>query len=150
MATRPDGLMLEINRVLPAAPPLVLEAFIDPNELAMWWGPAGFSIPSLEIDAVVGHRYRIEMQPPDGDPFYLTGVFRVVDRPTRLSYTFRWEDPDPDDVENVVDLIFKDHGESTEVLLSQGPFKTKARHELHQDGWTDSFNKLEALLASRP
>ena len=149
MATRPDSLTLEINRVLPAPPPLVLEAFTNPNELSRWWGPAGFSIPSLEIDAVVGHHYRIEMQPPDGDPFYLTGVFRVVDRPTRLSYTFRWEDPDPDDVENIVDLIFKDLGESTEVLLSQGPFKTKARHELHRDGWTDSFNKLEAQLASR-
>ena len=90
------------------------------------------------------------MQPPDGDSFYLTGVFRVVNRPTHLSYTFRWEDPDPDDVENTVDLIFKDLGDSTNVLMTQRPFNTMARHALHQDGWTDSFDKLETLLASRP
>ena len=146
MAPRPDGPRLEIKRVLPAAPPLVFKLFTDPNELTRWWGPAGFNIPSLEFDAVVGHRYRIEMQPPDGDPFYLTGAFRVVDRPTRLSYTFCWEDPDPDDLENLVDLIFRDLSESTQVLLTQGPFKTEARHRLHQHGWTDSFDKLEALL----
>ena len=124
-------------------------AFIDPNELARWWGPEGFSTPSLEFDPRVGERYRIEMQPPEGDAFYLTGEFRVLDPPSRLAYTFRWEAPDPDDVETLVDLSFRDLGESTEVALNQGPFKTEARREPHRGGWTDSFNKLEALLSSR-
>ena len=146
MATRSDALTLEINRALPAAPSLVFEAFTDPNELERWWGPEGFTIPSLEFDPRVGERYRIEMQPPEGDAFYLTGEFRVVDPPNRLAYTFRWEDPDPDDVETVVDLSFRDLGESTEVALTQGPFKTEARRALHRGGWTDSFDKLEALL----
>lgn len=149
MATRSDGLTLEMNRALPAAPSLVFEVFTDPNELARWWGPEGFSTPSLEFEPRVGESYRIEMQPPEGDAFYLTGEFRVVDPPTRLAYTFRWEDPDPDDVETVVDLSFRDFGESTEVVFTQGLFKTEARHELHRDGWTDGFNKLEALLSSR-
>ena len=35
------------------------------------------------------------MQPPEGDPFYLTGEFREVDPPARLAYTFVWEDPIP-------------------------------------------------------
>ena len=144
-----DGLMLEMNRALPAAPVLVFELFTDPNELASWWGPEGFSTPSLGFDPRVGESYRIEMQPPEGDAFYLTGEFRVVDPPTRLAYTFRWEDPDPDDVETVVDLSFRDFGESTEVVFTQGRFKTEARRALHRDGWTDGFNKLEALLSSR-
>jgi uncharacterized protein YndB with AHSA1/START domain len=147
VAMRSDGLTLETNRPLPAAPSLVFEAFTDPNELARWWGPEGFSTPSLEFDPRVGESYRIEMQPPEGDAFYLTGEFRVVDPPTRLAYTFRWEDPDPDDVETLVDLSFRDLGESTEVVFTQGPFKTEARRALHRDGWTDSFNKLEALLS---
>ena len=54
--------------------------------------------------------YRIAMQPPDGDLFYLTGEFREVDPPARLAYTFRWEDPDPDDRETVVTLSFGDPG----------------------------------------
>ena len=89
------------------------------------------------------------MQPPEGDAFYLTGEFRVVDSPARLAYTFRWEEPDPDDVETFVDLSFRDFGESTEVVFTQGLFKTEARRALHRDGWTDGFNKLEALLSSQ-
>jgi uncharacterized protein YndB with AHSA1/START domain len=146
---RSDGLTLEMNRPLPAAPSLVFDAFTDPNELARWWGPEGFSTPSLEFDPRVGESYRIEMQPPEGDAFYLTGEFRVVDPPTRLAYTFRWEDPDPDDVETLVDLSFRDLGESTEVVFTQGLFKTEPRRALHRDGWTDSFDKLEALLSSQ-
>ena len=146
MATRPEGLTLEIERALPAAPSLAFEAFTDPNELAKWWGPEGFSIPSLEYDPDVGASYRIEMQPPEGDAFYLAGEFLVVDPPTRLAYTFRWEDPDPDDVETVADLRFRDLGESTQVVLTQGPFRSEPRRALHRDGWTDAFNKLEALF----
>ena len=137
-----------MNRALPAAPSLVFRVFTDPNELARWWGPEGFSTPSLEFVPLVGQGYRIEMQPPEGDAFYLTGEFRVVDPPSRLAYTFRWEDPDPDDVETVVDLSFRDVGQSTEVVFTQGLFKTEARRTLHRDGWTDGFNKLEALLSS--
>lgn len=144
-----DEVTLEMRRVLPAERWVVFRAFSDPNELARWWGPAGFSTPSLELQARVGERYRIEMQPPEGDRFYLTGEFREVDPPARLAYTFVWEDPDPDDIDTVVDLSFRDLGESTEVALRQGPFKTEARRRLHRDGWTDSFDKLEHLMSGR-
>jgi uncharacterized protein YndB with AHSA1/START domain len=127
----------------------VFEAFSDPRQLSRWWGPEGFSIPSLEFDPRVGESYRIEMQPPEGDVFFLAGEFRVVDPPSRLAYTFRWEEPDPDDVETLAELSFSESGESTEVLLTQGPFKTEARRELHRGGWTDAFDKLGALLSSR-
>jgi uncharacterized protein YndB with AHSA1/START domain len=141
--------MLEIERVLSAPPPVVFAAFSDPNELTKWWGPAGFTTPSLKYHARVGETYRIKMQPPDGGHFYLTGEFREVDPPFRLAYTFAWEDPDPDDVETLAALSFRDLGESTEVALTQGPFKTEARRALHRDGWTDSFDKLERLIATQ-
>ena len=148
MAARSDELTLEIERVLPAAPPILFGSCVDPSEHAKWWGPQGFTTPSLEFDARVGETYRIEMQPPEGDAFYLTGEFREVDPPAHLSYTFIWEDPDPDDVPNLVRLSFRDRGESTEIALNQGPFKTEARRALHRDGWTDGFDKLEQLLSS--
>jgi uncharacterized protein YndB with AHSA1/START domain len=59
------------------------------------------------------------MQPQESDAFHLTGEFREVDPPTRLTYTLRWEEPDPDDVETLVDLSFRDLGESTEVGFTQ-------------------------------
>jgi uncharacterized protein YndB with AHSA1/START domain len=141
--------MLEFERVLPAPPDVAFAAFRDPSQLAGWWGPQGFRVASLRYQPRVGERYRIEMQPPDGDPFHLTGEFREVDPPTRLAFTFVWEDPDPDDVETLASLAFRDLGESTGVALTQGPFKTDARRALHRDGWGDSFDKLERLLSAR-
>jgi uncharacterized protein YndB with AHSA1/START domain len=141
------GLTLEIERVLAAAPPVVFSAFSDPDRLAKWWGPEGFTVPSVDFEPRVGARYRVEMQPPEGEAFYLTGEFREVDPATRLAFTFTWEDPDPDDVENLVELSFEDLGDSTEVALTQAPFKTEPRHELHRNGWTESFDKLERLIS---
>jgi uncharacterized protein YndB with AHSA1/START domain len=141
--------VLELTRVLPAGRPAVFAAFSEARELAKWWGPKGFTVPSLEFAPRVGDRYRIEMQPPEGDPFHLVGEFREVDPPDRLGFTFVWEPPDPDDVETRVSLSFRDLGGSTEVALTQGPFKTEERRELHRNGWTDSFDKLEQLLEER-
>src|SRR5688572_24265818 len=125
-----DGLMLELKRVLPKAPAVVFAAFADAGELAKWWGPAGFATPSLRFEPRVGDSYRIEMQPPEGDSFYLTGEFREIDPPVRLTFTFEWEDPDPDDAETLVTLSFGDLDDSTEIALEQGPFKTEGRRAL--------------------
>jgi uncharacterized protein YndB with AHSA1/START domain len=143
-----EGLILEMRRVLPAAPRLVFAAFTDPNELKKWFGPQGFTVPSAQVDPHVGGAYRLEMRPPEGDAFYLGGQFREIDPPARLVFTFAYEDPDPDDVENVVELSFRSRGAETEVAFTQGPFRTEARRRLHEDGWRDSFDKLERLLSA--
>jgi uncharacterized protein YndB with AHSA1/START domain len=124
----------------------VFEAISSADQLARWWGPEGFTIPSADFSPRAGHEYRIEMRPPEGELFYLAGEIRAVDPPERLAYTFAWEDPDPDDVENLVELSLRDLGHSTEVHMTQGPFKTEPRRELHRNGWTDSFDKLENHL----
>jgi uncharacterized protein YndB with AHSA1/START domain len=147
MTTHSGELTLEVKRVLPAAPSAVFGAFSDPEKLARWWGPEGFTVGSLEFDPRAGSSYRIEMQPPEGDPFYLTGEFREVDPPARLVFTFVYEDPDPDDVETLVELSFRDLGDSTEVVFTQGAFKTEARTQLHRAGWTDSFDRLQQFIS---
>ena len=148
MVAQSGELALEMQRVLPAEPSVVFAALSEPNEFATWFGPQGFTIPSLDFVPRVGETYRVQMQPPDGDPFYLTGELREVDPPVRLAYTFVWEDPDPDDVETLVALSLRDLGGSTEVDFTQGTFKTEARRALHRDGWTDSFDKLEQLISA--
>jgi uncharacterized protein YndB with AHSA1/START domain len=147
MTAHPGELTLEMTRVLPALPSVVFTAFSDSGELAKWWGPEGFTVGSLDFEPRVGRIYQIEMQPPEADPFYLTGEFRKVDPPARLAFTFVYEEPDPDDVETLVELSFRDRGGSTEVVFTQGRFKTEARRELHRNGWTDSFDRLEQLLS---
>ena len=88
------------------------------------------------------------MQPPEGSAFAVTGTFRRVD-PSELAFTFEWEPPDPDDQETLAQLSFGATGDSTEVRLEQGPFKTEARRALHRDGWTDSLDRLAELITDR-
>ena len=149
MADRSERLELELERTLPAPREAVFAAFTEPEDLAKWWGPERFSIPSPDFNPGVGASYRIEMHPPEGDPFFVTGEFREVEVPSRLAFTFAWEPPDPHDVETLVELSFRDLGDSTEVSFVQGRFETEERRALHQGGWSDSFDKLERHLSNR-
>lgn len=144
-----SGLTLRLERTLAATPEEVFAACVEPNQLGEWWGPAGFTSPEIELDVRPGGSYRIAMQPPDGELFHLRGEFLTVERPTRLSYTFVWEEPDPDDRETVVVLTFSETPAGALTSLEQGEFATEARYELHRDGWTDSFERLAAHLERR-
>lgn len=148
MTAEPSGLALQMTRVLRAPRSLVFRALTEPGELAKWWGPNGFTAPSVDFDPRVGRSYRIAMQPPEGEVFYLTGEFREVEPPARLVYTFRWEDPTPDDRETVVTLSLQELGDDTELDFAQGTFATEERRALHEEGWTNSFDKLEELMSS--
>jgi uncharacterized protein YndB with AHSA1/START domain len=86
---------------------------------------------------------------PRAPVFRALGDADAVDPPARVAYTFTWEPPDPDDVETLGDLSLDERGGTTEVVLDQGRFKTGERLALHRDGWTESFDKLERLLAAR-
>jgi uncharacterized protein YndB with AHSA1/START domain len=141
-----EGLWLHMTRTLPAPREDVWRAMTDPDLLPEWFGPRGFSSPDVEFEPRVGERLRIAMQPPEGELFQLEGEFREVEAPFRLSYTFIWDPPDPDDRETVVTLSLVDRGLQAEVTLAQGEFATVERLELHREGWTDSFERLEALL----
>ncbi|MFH9859552.1 SRPBCC domain-containing protein [Streptomyces sp. NPDC017202] len=147
--THEGGLRLHLQRVLHAPRPAVFRALTEPRELAKWWGPDGFTIPRVESDLRPGGGYRIAMQPPEGVLFHLVGEFLEVDPPERLSYTFRWEDPDPEDQETVVTLSLRDvGGTSVELVFDQGDFATERRRALHEEGWTQGLDKLEELLSS--
>jgi uncharacterized protein YndB with AHSA1/START domain len=148
MGADPGELRLYMEHVLPAPRPRVFALFTEPGELAKWWGPHGFRTPSVGVDLRPGGKYRFAMQPPEGDLFHLAGEFVEVDPPARLVYTFRWEEPDPDDQETLVTLSFAEAGpRATGVTFTQGEFRTEARRALHEQGWTDSFEKLQSLLS---
>jgi uncharacterized protein YndB with AHSA1/START domain len=134
---------------VPAPPERVFSALVTPEELAKWWGPNGFTSPAIELDLRVGGSYRITMQPPEGDAFHLSGEFVELSPPSRLSYTFRWEEPTPDDRETVVALTLRGaDGGSTNVIVEQGVFATEERLALHTQGWTDSLERFYELVAS--
>jgi uncharacterized protein YndB with AHSA1/START domain len=148
ITVRPGELTLRMQRVVRAPASTVFQACTEPEKLATWWGPRGFTTPAIELDLRVGGHYRFAMQPPEGDLFHLTGEFREVDPPSRLVYTFVWEPPDPDDRETVVTLSFRDVDGSTQVEFTQGVFATLERRALHEQGWTESFERLQELLSA--
>ncbi|MFH9990651.1 SRPBCC domain-containing protein [Streptomyces luteogriseus] len=148
--THGSELSVRMRRVLDASRPVVFRALTDPLELARWWGPDGFTVPSVESDLRPGGAYRIAMRPPEGDPFCLVGEFLQVEPPERLAYTFRWEDPDPEDRETVVTLSLHDIGPArSELILDQGHFASERRRGLHEEGWSQGLGKLGELLASQ-
>jgi uncharacterized protein YndB with AHSA1/START domain len=147
MTVDPSRLTLHLERVLNAPRARVFAACAEPDRLGGWWGPAGFTAPSVELDVREGGRYRITMQPPDGEAFHLSGQYSEVDPPRRLVYTFVWEEPDPDDQETLVTLSFSDHGDGTKLVLDHGSFATQARYDLHQAGWTETLDRLAEYLA---
>jgi uncharacterized protein YndB with AHSA1/START domain len=149
MTAQSTGFLLHVERVLPAPPPLAFAAATEPATLAEWWGPKGFTAPSIELDLRVGGRYRIAMKPPDAAAFHLSGRFREIDPPRLLSYTFSWDEPDPDDQETLVTLSFGEDDDGTRLTVDQGRFATEARRELHVQGWTEALDRLHGLLSSR-
>jgi uncharacterized protein YndB with AHSA1/START domain len=145
-ADQPGGRRLRLEKIIAVPPEGVFVAFVDAEQVRRWWGPAGFTVPRLQFDAVEGREYRIVMQPPDGDVFHIRGTFRAVEASRRLIFTFIYEEPDPEDQETLVTLTFEPAGAGTRVILDQGPFKTPARLELHRHGWTETLERLERSL----
>ena len=146
MTNREEGYTLRQERVFDAPLARVFASFTEPTELAKWWGPHGFTTPEIDMVLRAGGSYRFTMQPPDGEAFHLSGKFLEIRRPNRLSFTFRWDEPDPDDCETIVVLSLAADEGATVVSLSQGEFATEGRLELHRGGWADSLEKLDALL----
>ncbi|MCA1693760.1 MAG: SRPBCC domain-containing protein [Actinobacteria bacterium] len=141
-----DAFVLNLKCVLAAPRRRIFALTTEPAELSKWWGPHGFHMDVIELDLRVGAGFRFAMHPPEGDLFHLSGEYTEIEPPSRLAYTFRWDEPEPDDRETVVRLSFELASDGTEVSLSQGEFATAERLELHRGGWSDSFERLQQVI----
>lgn len=118
----------------------------DPDALARWVLPEGATEPQVEIDPHPGGEFRISMRTRTGEDVLLSGTFREVDAPRRLSYTYRRSERDGDDRQTVVDLILSPLGELTELIVDQGGFSCEARRSAQERGWCRSLDRLTELL----
>ena len=133
---------LEIRRVVPAPRQRVFDAGTQAKELDRWSAPPPMTA-GAEIDLRVGGRYRITMQGPDGVERRVSGVYRVVDPPSKLVYTWKWEEsPMPD---STVTVEFHDRGKSTEVVLRHDGLIDPDSRARHEHGWNGCLNNLVAL-----
>jgi len=78
------GKEFTIAREFAAPRELVWRACTDPNHLAQWWGPKGFSNPVCEWDARPGGKIHVVMRGPDGTDYPMGGEVREVVAPEKL------------------------------------------------------------------
>jgi uncharacterized protein YndB with AHSA1/START domain len=136
--------LLRISRTFPAKRARVFDALTKPEQIAQWWGPAGFTLPKAELDLRVGGKYRFEMHPRDGHSMMLGGMFKEITRPSKLAYTWAWEGvPGP---ETLVTIELKEVEGNTELVLTHEPFPNKEAVAQHDAGWQGGFDRLEEIL----
>jgi uncharacterized protein YndB with AHSA1/START domain len=145
---------LTITRVFDAPRALVFKAWTDAAQLAQWWGPQGFSNPVCEIDARVGGAIRIHMRSADGSIYPMKGEFREIVPPERLVFTnIAVDEAGNHLLEGLTTVTFADEGGKTRLTLHTraGAVADKAIMYLQgmEMGWTQSIDKLEALLTPR-
>jgi uncharacterized protein YndB with AHSA1/START domain len=92
--TRRSDRELVFTRVFDAPRELLFEVWTDPNHLARWWGPRGFTITSLEMDARPGGVWRLIMHGPDGVDYKNRIVYLEVVKPELLVYKHAGEEKD--------------------------------------------------------
>lgn len=78
---------LVFTRTFAAPRVRVWQAWTDPKQLALWWGPKGFTNPVCEFDARPGGAIRIDMRAPDGTVYPMTGTVRDIAPPALLVFT---------------------------------------------------------------
>jgi uncharacterized protein YndB with AHSA1/START domain len=100
-----------------------------------------------EVDLRKGGHYRLGMRAPSGEIYTTTGVYQEVLPPERIVYTWRWSDPES--VETLVTVEFKDLGPETEVTLRHERFVDAPHRDSHLQGWTGCLENLEQFFAAR-
>jgi len=76
-----------ISRLFDAPRELVWKVWTQPEHVAKWWGPNGFTNTIHEMDVRPGGIWSFIMHGPDGTDYYNKIVFTEVVEPERLSYT---------------------------------------------------------------
>jgi uncharacterized protein YndB with AHSA1/START domain len=82
---------LYYERVFPATPQRLWQAFTDPAQIPMWWGPHGTTTEVAEMDVRPGGRWRFVSRAPDRDDVTFYGEYLEVDPPKTLRWTFMFD-----------------------------------------------------------
>lgn len=135
-----------VRRVIPAPPETVFHAWTAPDRIRQWSCPPGGTIRESQVDLVPGGPYRLLIETEEGTLHTAFGVYREVDAPNRLVYTWDWEEPESAVGETLVTVEFLADGASTEVVIVHEGFPAAEAAEGHRLGWTWSLERLEDLL----
>lgn len=138
---------LTLTRLFSAPRETVYRAWTDSTEMAKWWGPDGCSAPLCEIDLQPGGAWRSAILLPIGETKFVGGVYRTIQPPEKLAFTWAWEEDGVRGHETLVTLEFKDRRGSTELTLTQTGFDNTDDRDAHGGGWSSSLDCLERLIS---
>jgi uncharacterized protein YndB with AHSA1/START domain len=137
---------VRLHRVLAAPADKVYRAFLDPDAMARWLPPDGFTGKVHETDPKVGGRYRMSFTNfTTGNSMGFSGEYRELVPGKRLRYTDVFDDPGlSGEIEVVVDLKAVSCG--TEITIVQSGLPDVIPLESCYLGWQQSLLNLARLV----
>jgi uncharacterized protein YndB with AHSA1/START domain len=154
-----------VTRVFDASRALVFRAWTEPDRLARWFGPKGFTMLDCKLDLRPGGGVHYGMRSPDGHAMWGRWVFREVVASERLVFAASFSDEAggvtrhpfaPDwPLEVLSTLTFAEHEGKTTLTMRGVPLNASASerkvfesgHESMQKGWTGTLDQLAGYLA---
>lgn len=140
---------LAITRIFEAPRAMVFRAWTDPEQMARWAAPRGFSRGEASADVRVGGAYRACIRSPEGQDHWVHGEYREIVAPERLVMTHGWlDDKGRPGHMTLITVTFEELGpRKTQMNFLQTGFDSLASRDGHNGGWTSSFEQLVELLA---
>ena len=138
---------LVLRRTYHAPRERVFAAWTNPETAARFLGPGDTKATDIRMDVKTGGTYTITMLSPEMGPLVVTGTYREVKAPERLSMTWRWQEDDPaDEYDSLLSLDFIDRNGDTELVLTHEKLASVESRARHEDGWTQIVEKLATIL----
>ena len=149
MEAKSDDRVLTLSRVIGASPEKLFDAWTKPDLVLKWWGPEGATVAEHELDIRVGGKWMTALDNSmGGGRFVCSGIYKVIDRPRRIAFTWAWQQPDGSrGHETIVDVAFEKIERGTRMTIVQKTFQDAEQRALHNQGWTSTLNKLERMFA---
>ena len=133
------------ERKFAASPERVFRAWTRAQELNLWSSPSPTDARS-EVELRAGGRFSIAMEAPDGVTHLVSGVYREIDPPRKLIYTWEWESI-PGFPETLVTVEFRPRANGgTDVVLTHEGLPDENARTRHEHGWVLSLDKLSNLV----
>jgi len=137
---------VRLHRVLTAKPDKVYRAFLEPDAMARWLPPNGFTGKVHHQDAKVGGTYKMSFTNfTTGSSHSFGGEYRELVPQQRLRYTDRFDDPNlPGEMQVTVTL--KKVSVGTELSIVQEGLPEVIPVEACYLGWQQSLRNLARLV----
>ena len=135
-----------LHRVLTAKPEKVYRAFLDPDAMARWLPPNGFTAKMHHMDAKVGGTFKMSFTNfTTGTIISFGGEYLELMPNERIRYTDRFDDPNLPGVMTVT-VTLKKVSVGTELTVVQEGVPDVIPLEACYLGWQESLQNLARLV----